>query len=332
MRKQGGNNLKLGIFVLSGILFLVLLLYMIGKNRSLFGSSYELNARFDNVQGLLNGNNVRYSGIQAGTVSKIQILNDTTIEVTMSIDQKMGSIIKKNARVSIGTDGLVGNKVVNIVPGNKTSELAVEGDILFSKKGLDTDEILQTLNQTNNDVAVIAANLKTTVQRINSSNGLWDLLNDGSIPQNIKLSIANIRLATNNAGALVNNLNNIVKDVKKGKGAVGNILTDTTMVVSLKKAIENIKKVGADADLLVAEINSGVIGIKKDVNTGKGPANALMKDSIMVERLNSSLENIQKGTDGFNQNMEALKDNFLFRRHYRKLEKQKKKEETKSVE
>ena len=55
-------------------------------------------ARFDNVQGLVSGNNVRYAGIEAGTVKRVNILNDTTIEVTMLIE-KMNTIIRKNAIV-----------------------------------------------------------------------------------------------------------------------------------------------------------------------------------------------------------------------------------------
>ncbi len=79
MAKRVVNNVKLGIFVLGGLLFLVFLLYMIGKNRNMFGNTYVLKARFENVSGLVAGNNVRFSGIQAGTVKKVKILNDTTL-------------------------------------------------------------------------------------------------------------------------------------------------------------------------------------------------------------------------------------------------------------
>ena len=326
MAKRIINSVKLGIFVLAGLIVLVLLLYMIGKNRNLFGSTYVLKVRFENVQGLVAGNNVRFSGIQAGTVKKIKILTDTIIEVTMIIEKEMLNIIRKNAVVSIGTDGLVGNKVVNIVPSRQPGALVAEGDILVSQKAIATDEMLQTLNKTNNDVSVIAADLKTTVQRINSSSGLWALLNDKSIPQNLRNSVANIRLATGKAGNMVYNLNAIVMDVKKGKGSVGALLTDTSFAKNLNKAILKIKSVGDEADLIAREINKVVVGIRNDVNTGRGPVNALLKDSMMVIKLNESLDNIQKGTDGFNQNMEALKHNFLLQGYFRKQEKQKEKE------
>jgi phospholipid/cholesterol/gamma-HCH transport system substrate-binding protein len=323
MANKSLNNIKLGTFVMAGLLFLVILLYMIGKNRSWFGATYVLKARFENIQGVVAGNNVRFSGIQAGTVKKVKILNDTVIEVTMIIEKKMQAIIRKNAIVSIGTDGLVGNKVVNISPVKKPAEFAIDGDILVTRKAVNTDEMLQTLNKTNNDVGAIAADLKTTVQRINNSSALWALLNDQSIPQDLRLAVANIKAATGKAGSMADNLNIIVMNVKNGKGSVGAILTDTSFAINLNAAILKIKSVADEADSLAREINKLVAGVRQDVNSGKGPVNAILKDSMMVMKLNSSLDNIQKGTDGFNQSMEALKHNFLLRGYFRKQEKKK---------
>jgi phospholipid/cholesterol/gamma-HCH transport system substrate-binding protein len=332
MAKRTINNVKLGIFVLGGLSFLVLLLYMIGKNRNLFGNTYVLKARFENVQGLVTGNNVRFSGIEAGTVKKIKILNDTVIEVTMAIDNKMLTIIRKNAIVSVGTEGLVGNKVVNIISARQPAPLAEDGDILISKKAVSTDEILQTLYKTNNDVAIIAANLKTTVQRINNSSALWDLLNDKSIPQHLKIAVSNIRLATGKAANITDNLYAIINDVKNGKGSVGALLKDTSFAKNLNEAVFKIKSVGDKADSLASEINKMASGIRQDVNTGRGAIHALLKDSAIVIKLNESLDNIQKGTDGFNQNMEALKHNFLLRGYFKKQEKQKQKERKRQEE
>lgn len=326
MAKRAVNNLKLGVFVLGGLFFLVLLLYMIGKNEDLFGKTYVLKARFENIQGLVSGNNVRFSGIRAGTVKRVKILSDTVIEVTMLIEKKMKSIIRKNAIVSIGTDGLVGNKVVNIAPSKQPAPLAAEGDYLISKKAVDTEDMLQTLYKTNNDVAVIASGLKSTIQRLNNSSALWEILNDKSIPQDLRMAVANLRTATGKAGNMVDNLNSVVTDVKNGKGSVGALLTDTSFAKNLNEAVLKIKSVGEEADKLAAEISKVVEGINQDLNNGSGMANALLKDSMMVIKLNTSLDNIQKGTDGFNQNMEALKHNFLLRGYFRKQEKQKRKE------
>ncbi|HRO86028.1 MAG TPA: MlaD family protein [Niabella sp.] len=331
MAKKIINNVKLGIFVLGGLLFLILLLYMIGKNRSLFGNTYVLKARFENVQGLVPGNNVRFAGIQAGTVKRIIIIADTLIEVTMIIDSRMKDVIRKNAIVSIGTDGLVGNKVVNIVPSKEHSSLALEDDILPAKKAVNTDEMLQILYNTNNDVAVIANGLKETIQRINGSNVLWTLLNDKSLPLGIRSSVSNIRSASAKTDAMVNDLQMVVTNIKEGKGSVGELLQDTSFAHNLNAAVQKIQSVGDEAMALTTELKQVVAGIQQDINTGKGTVNSLLKDSLLVVKLNTSLDNIQKGTDGFNQNMEALKHNFLFRGYFKKLEKQKKKEQSKSL-
>src|SRR5690606_6259856 len=111
MAKRITNHLRLGIFVMAGLVFLVLLLYVIGKNQNLFGSTFVLKARFENINGLMSGNNVRFAGITAGTVNEVRVLNDTTIEVEMLIKNKMREFIKKNTVATIGSDGLMGNKL-----------------------------------------------------------------------------------------------------------------------------------------------------------------------------------------------------------------------------
>ena len=321
MKKQLINNTKLGFFVLVGLLFLILLLYMIGRNRSLFGSNYLLKTRFENVNGLIPGNNVRYAGIQAGTVKKLEILNDTTVEVTMIIDTEMEQIIRKDAITAIGTDGLVGNKVVNIVPGNLNASIAKNGDLLKSKKPIDTEKILNTLSTTNNDVSIIVSGLKTTVERINNSSAIWDLLNDDQLPNDIKKSAKNIQLATFKAAEISNELQMIVNDLRNGNGSLGILLNDTVLVSNLNKSSYNLNMVSLQLHKIVSDL-------QKDINSGKGPVNILLKDSLMAKKINISLDNIQMGTDGFNQSMDALKNSFLLRGYFKRREKEKAKKDT----
>lgn len=323
MAKRTINNVRLGAFVLGGLLFLVLLLYMIGKKEHLFGATYLLKARFTDAGGLVEGNNVRFSGINVGTVKSIKIQEDAAIEITMVIDEKMLSVIRKNAVVSIGTEGLVGNKVINITPAREPGSPAEAGDTLLTKEAIDTDDILDTLFHTNNDVAVIAAELKTTVQRINNST-LWSLMADKSIPSDLKTSLAHIRNATGEAQVLAGNLNSIITDVKDGKGSIGLLLRDTSLAANIAGAVARIRSASEAADSLANELNKTAATFDKSITGGGGIINALLNDSVMVKKLNVSLDNVRKGTDGFNQNMEALKHNFLLRGYFRKQEKQKK--------
>ena len=321
------NNVKLGAFTITGLLFLVLLLYMIGKNQNMFGDNYILKAKFSNVQGLITGNNVRYAGIETGTVKEILILNDTTIEVTMVVESRMKSIIRRNATVSVGTEGFVGKKVVNIMPGRGDAPLAQEGDVLLARKTLSTDEMLETLSQTNSDISEIAAGLKQTVLRINNSNQLWSLLNDPGIPADIRHTAASVRLASERAAQFTADMQAIAAGIKEGKGSAGILLRDSSIALHLDEAILRIRSAGAQTDSLISTLRTSVADIRTEMDSSRGVVKALIRDTAWANKVGGILDNIRAGTDGFNQNMEALKHNFLFRGYFKKLERARQLEE-----
>lgn len=325
MGNTSARNIKLGVFVLAGLLFLIILLYVIGKNQNLFGDNFQLSARFPNVQGLTAGNNIRFSGIQAGTVREITVLNDTTIEVVMLIKSSLKKHIRKNALASIGTDGLVGNKVVNIIPVRGNAATVQDGDILACQETFDTDRLLQKLAKTSEDISDIAADLKITMHRISNSKVIWELLEDKSLPENIRTSATNIQLATAHARDMTHALNLMVTDIKAGKGSLGAFITDTSLAANLNLAIEKIRQVGDEAYELAGNLNMTVGNLNNEVNTGKGPVAALLKDSVMAANIANSLQNIEKGTTSFNELLEAARHNILFRGYFRKQERQKKK-------
>ncbi len=324
------SNIKLGLFVLAGLAFLILLLYMIGRNRSLFGSTFEARAHFLNVQGLVPGNNVRYAGIQVGTIHEINILDDGRIEVSFLIENKMKHYIRKNAGVNIATDGLMGNKVLEITPAPGEAPLIEAGDILATRSSVNMDEMINTLSGTNDDLAVIATELKSTMTRINRSAALWELLNDSSLSRNISASFANLRSATARANSMIDELGGLVVNVKNGEGTLGALLTDTSLAGNLNQAILRIRTVADEADTLAKTLSAIAGDLQHDISHGNGAVHALLKDSALVHSLHTSLDNIQKSTQSFNEVMEGMKHSFLVRRYFRKLEKEqaKKKEAT----
>ncbi len=331
MANQETNNIKLGGFVLAGLLVLMAAFYMIGKNRSIFGSGFELRARFNNLNGLMEGNNVLFAGIQAGTVKKITMINDTLIEVTLSIDKKTSEFIHKNAMAAVGTEGLMGNKVVNILPKKGNSPMVITGDILSAQKMVNTDEMLQTLSKTNNNIAKISESLKDAVLGIENS-AMFQALNDKTIGVSLRSSLKNINEVSANANEMTGGLNYLVNQARQGRGTAGLLLSDTAMSGNLKMAIRNIKSASENADRMTGQLNGLVSNINKEMNSGKGPLNALLRDSVMTNKISTTLDNVQKGTDGFNQNMEALKHNFFFKGYFKKLDKQNKKDSIARVE
>jgi phospholipid/cholesterol/gamma-HCH transport system substrate-binding protein len=311
------DNAKLGLFVTAGLLFLIFSLYMIGRNRNLFGSSFTISANFRNVNGLMLGNNVRFSGIDVGTVQKIEIVSDTLVKVTMIIDEGVRRFVKKNAVASVGTDGLMGNKIININSVLGNADPVTPGYVLTSLRPIEGDEMLRTLNTTNENMAAISTDLKRITQRLNNSKALWRLISDSTIVRDIKEAGQNLKHAGQKIAETVDAASDLMNDVKRGKGLAGAILSDSTLSNKVKKAVTNIEVVSRQSVKLTADLNE----LLKQVKSGRGPAGTIVADTSMEKKLKASVSNIEQGTHRFNENMEALKHHFLFRGYFEKQEK-----------
>lgn len=323
MAKQTANNVKLGILLITGIFVLVFSLYMIGQNHSLFGANFELKARFRNINGLVKGNNVRFSGIQAGTVKDISIINDTAIEVTMLIEENIRRHIHKNSVASIGSEGLMGNKIINISPNTAPGAVVEEGDRLLTAREISMDDMLVTLDKTSANAEVISEQLKEAVTRVNNSQAIWDLLSDTGISRDVKISIHNIKRTSEHLHSMSQALNEMIRHSEGDNNVLGLLLKDSAAARKLGETITQINNAANEAGQVMKQLHTLTAETGADLQNGKGMAHAFLKDSAMVYELKKSLDNIERGTAAFNENMEALKHNFLFRKYFKKQERMK---------
>ncbi len=321
MAKTTFENLKLGIFVVIGTLLLLLAAYLVGNRQNMFGKTFDITATFKNASGLQNGNNVRFSGINVGTVNKIEMVNDTTIRVHMIIEEKMQKHIRKNAVATIGSDGLVGSMLINIVPGEGTTQLIQPGEELQSYSKVATQDMMNTLNTTNENAALLTADFLKVTRALNQGKGtLGRFLNDTIMANDVQETIANLKYTSTNANATLVELNKIVKDINFEKSAAGVLLSDTIAGGRIKNVIRNLETSSIEIEKMTQDLNT----ILDEAKEGDGTINYLSKDTVLV---NQFMRNIEQGSERFNENMEALKHNFLTRGYFRKLERQKKKEE-----
>jgi phospholipid/cholesterol/gamma-HCH transport system substrate-binding protein len=329
MPAQRRNIVQLGIFVIIGIALLIIALFLIGKNQHLIGSHYVLRAHFKNVAGLRTGNNVRYAGIEVGTVKEMTIVNDTVLEVGMLIKRDMKQVIRKNALASLGADGLMGNKVINIVPQPGTADYAVDGDLLPSRRAVDIDDVLRTLAGTGDNIRDLSDGLKLTVSRINNSTGLWKLLADTSLSKGLNKVVRNLERASGHAEAMTKDLRSIVADVEDGKGNLGILLRDSAMALQLESTIVELQAVAVQANRLAEDLDRMTKGVDQQIQEGDGTVHRVLKDTALAGNLSRSMQNVEKGTAAFNENMEALKHNWLLRGYFKKQEKEKAKQQKK---
>src|SRR5579872_6352518 len=172
MKIAVGSKIRLGIFVCSSITILIVAIYFIGQRQQLFSSTFQINGVFKDINGLQIGNNVRFSGINIGVVNNIQQLTDSTVIVDMSIDERSQKFIKKNAKAIIGTDGLMGNKIISITPGTTGKPAMVNNDIIETVQPIDINGILLNIKVCSKNIANITGNFSEIMQNVRDGNGV----------------------------------------------------------------------------------------------------------------------------------------------------------------
>jgi phospholipid/cholesterol/gamma-HCH transport system substrate-binding protein len=324
MKKDTSQNIKLGIFVIMGSILLVLTVFFIGSKKDLFQNTSKISSVFKNVSGLQKGNNVRLSGVNVGTVRGIKILNDTAIVVDMFIDDNTLDLIKKNSIASISSDGLVGSMIVDIRPGNEPfNEIVKAGDTIPSINRIPTSEMLRTLRTTNRNAALLTKDLLKITKSINNGEGVMGaLLKDDKLVGNIKHTFSNLEQTSKTANRAINRLNEILDQVDLKEGVAGVLLSDTIAANNMRGVFVSLEKAAQDIDSLTTNLNQ----FSADLNNSQGPLNFVLKDTTFAKNLDSTIQNSQDASVKFNEIMDALKQSFLFRGYFRKLERQKEKQ------
>ncbi len=319
MKKTSSENLRLGVFVIIGTVLLLIAAYAIGSRQNMFGQTFKISAVFKNVNGLQEGNNVRFSGIVVGTVNRIEMINDTTIRVNMIIEEEMLKHIRKDAIATVGSDGLVGSMIINITPGKGKAPLVKSGDEIRSYSRIATEDMLNTLNVTNENAALLTSDLlKVTRSLVDGKGTLGRLLNDTAMANSFWQTIENIEQISLEANTTMQEINGIVENINFEDSPAGILLSDSISGKKIKAVITNLETSVTEINKITANLDTVVSQIKN----GKGALNYLTTDTTFVDKLDATMRNIEQGTERFNQNMEALKHNFLFRGYFRKLERE----------
>jgi phospholipid/cholesterol/gamma-HCH transport system substrate-binding protein len=319
MEKTISQKIQLGLFVIIGLILFILTIYFIGDKQMMFGKTNHLTAIFNNVNGLQLGNNVRYSGINVGTVRNIEMINDTVIKVDMIIDESIFPHIKRNAIATISSDGLVGNMIINIIPGNSNASSVEPGDAIQSLNRVRTDDILNTLNVTNKNAALLTSDLLEITKKIKQGKGTFGLLlNDTIMSDDLKHTFNNLKVTTQGTSKTVGNLNLIINSLNK-KGNVIGVLNDSAVANKIKDIIVNLHKTSTGIDKVVSNLNETILNAKD----GKGAINYLSNNPNLVKKIDTTITNINEASKLLNQDLEALKHNFLFRGYFKKQEKEK---------
>lgn len=235
MKQDTGYQWKLGMFVIIGLVLFVGTIYFIGKQKNLFGSTFELYSKFKSVNGLEVGNNVRLSGINIGTVDGIEFLNDSSVVIKLVIEDEVRKYIKKDAVASINSDGLMGDKVLTISAGKTSNTIVVNNDNIASKEAIEMDDLMLSVKKSVDNAAIISTELATFSSNMNNGNGaLSKLVSDEQFGNSIKSTALNLESSTNEFKKFTTKMNS-------GNGALSKLVGDEKMGKVIDSSLTNVK-------------------------------------------------------------------------------------------
>jgi len=311
------KNLKAiltGIFVVAGLGILLAGIFIIGGKEKTFKKMILVNAVFSDVGGLAKGSNVWYAGVKIGTVKKVSFVNNGVL-VSFSIEEDVQQKIRLDTKVKLGSDGLIGNKLVVLYGGTLASPEVESGNTLVVENGVGTEEMMATLQGNNKNLLEITGDLKLVSKGLAEGKGtIGKLLNDQTISNSLQAAMASLSRAGANAQVLTANMSVFSGKLNNKGYFLNDIATDTTIVASLQQTARQLKQVSLSANEVVENLNATTAKL----NSEKGPVGVLLNDNAAAANIKSTLSNLQAGTKKLDENMEALQHNFLLRGFFKK--------------
>lgn len=310
------RTVVVGLFILLGLLILGAGILTIGNIHETFTRKIRLTTRFNDVNGLMSGGNIWFSGVKIGTVRKLNFYGQSQVEVIMSIDEDARQYIRKDAKVKISTDGLIGNKIIVISGGTSLASPVADGDTLGVEIALSTDEMMGTFQESNKNLLSITTDLKAVSKKIANGDGsIGKLLNSNEIYNDIKTTTASLQRASDGAQQMTASLAKFTDKLNK-KGTLANdLITDTLMYKSLSSTISELQKTADSTSAFVSNL-------KRASNDPNSPIGTMLKDKETADHLKQTIKNLDSSTKKLDEDLEGLQHSFLLRKYFKNKEKE----------
>ncbi len=344
MKNTRKNNIQLGFFVGLGITIFILAIYYIGSQGSMFSRNVTISGIFTDISGIKIGNDVRFSGINIGTVAKVEILNDSLVQIDFSIQEDVRKFIRKDSKIEIVPEGLMGIKVVNIYTGSTTTEIVEDGDVLETIEAVQIDKIMRQLNTSSINTAIITKNLADITEKINQGEGAFGkIFADESLAENLS------KIAERTS-VLTDNFAEITDKISKEEGTIGMLLSDTTFANKIYDAGNNLQKTTENLAILTDQVNKGkgllgeifvdtaftsglsragknldyttektkilsdnLVKITDEINQGQGLISRLIFDTAFADSIEIAVHNVNEGAKEVEEAAAVVKRNWLIR-------------------
>jgi phospholipid/cholesterol/gamma-HCH transport system substrate-binding protein len=167
-RAQISLQIRIGAFILAGLLVFFAIIYLLGAQARYFERKYDLTAEFTEVGGLIEGATVRLAGVQIGRVSAVVLPEQPggKVRVTLTIARRYSERIRRDSEAHIATQGLLGDKIVEISLGSTAAPALQPGETVASREPFEMQQMFKAGVETMQTVKELAASLKGTAARV----------------------------------------------------------------------------------------------------------------------------------------------------------------------
>jgi phospholipid/cholesterol/gamma-HCH transport system substrate-binding protein len=256
-RRENAVKLRVGVFVLLALLTFLGLIYALGARARLFESRYTVHAEFTEVGGLVEGATVRLAGVQIGRVTAVTLPGQPggKVRVDLTIARRFSDRIRKNSVARIETQGLLGDKIVEITVGDTTAPPLAPGEVLVSRDPADFSRIIASGAETAKNVAELAISLRETADKVNQSkiieNAAATVGKLGNVVDQVEHGrgwahalIYEEPVALRRVNELIATTQTLIDRVEKGQGAVG-VLVSPEGTASAKRFVAAMDRISA---------------------------------------------------------------------------------------
>ena len=318
----------IGIFVVIGLLIFILGVITLTGQKKSFSNAVNLKAIFDNVEGLQAGSNVWLNGVKIGTVKDVRFNEDGKVAVSMGVDEKMQVYIHKDAKAKVGSDGLIGNRIIVIYGGTPSSPTVNDGDILAVEKIAGMEDMMATFQSNNENLLSITGDFKEISSKLANGEGtIGKLLNDETLSNSMELALANLQRAASNATEISRDVSAYTSQLQKEGTLANDLVTDTVIFNNLRSSVAEIDQLSKKANEVMASLQTASNTVNTSLTDKNTPAGAMLQDKETAASLKATIKNLETSTKKLDENMEALQHNFLLRGFFRKREKEAEKNE-----
>ncbi len=311
------RNIKLGAFVVGGIVIFLASVFYMGREGNMFNKTFTVSAIFKNVEGLKEGDNVWLSGVKIGTVKKVQIVSEGKVIVSFSLKDKQNEFIKKDATAYVGSDGLVGSKIVVIRPGS-APKIIQDNDTINALSPTDTQELFNIAKEVGVNARSISNDLRLISERLNKGEGVFgELLKDGPFAMDLRKTMLALKATGENTDRISEDAKRIMNEINYGDGLISKLINDTTYAVTFDSTLQNIARVGENSKVMSEDLQR----IVKKINSSDNAVGVLLTDTAFAHKLRGTMDNAAAASVKLDDNMEALQHNFLLKGYFRRQKK-----------